>query len=490
MRKELDKLYPPLPALPDEVKALPGPGGRPYTLADFQTIAVLNSPALKQAASAVKSAEGALVQARTYANPTIAYGFQPSNNGETSGVSGIYFDQKINTAGKMALQVAAARQDFLNAELAFKRARSDLATQVRTAYFAFLVAKEAVRVNRGLSILTDEIYRYQAGLLQRGGFAASYEPASLRAQAYMARYQMKTAITSYEMAWAQLVTAVGLRQLPLSEVAGRIDVNIPYFDYDTVKSYVLNKHTDILTARNGIEKARYNLKLARVTPFSDVDFNIYVGKETSLPPYQWYAQGQIGFTLPLWDQNKGNIMSAEGAFVSAKEQPHVAELNLTTNIQNAYTLYKNNLDGLEFYRRYILPDLVRAYRGVLERRRDDPNSQFGDLVAAQQGLATGVTAYLTILGNLWSSAVTVADFLQTDDMFQLANPKAIQEIPDLAKLPCCHPGSWPANGPTAPIDCGPRVPRLPSIFNVVPRHLMSGPSPDGIVLPPAPEGKP
>ena len=51
-----------------------------------------------------------------------------------------------------------------NAELALKRARSDLSTQVRNAYFAVLVAKETVRVNKALAHFTDEVYQLQANL--------------------------------------------------------------------------------------------------------------------------------------------------------------------------------------------------------------------------------------------------------------------------------------------------------------------------------------
>ena len=437
------QLYPPLPALPADRVPLPGPDGKPYTLSMLQEIAALNSPALKQAASDVKAAEGNLIQARTYANPTLAYSWQPSNDGETAGVHGLLYDQKINTAGKMKLQIAAAQKDYDNAELALKRARSDLATSVRTAYFGLLVAKEAVRINRGLAQLTDEIYGIQVNLFQKAGSAASYEPAALRAQAYTARLALRQSLTNYDFAWKQVVTSIGLRQLPLSEVAGRIDSHIPYFDYDAVLAKVLTNHTDILTARNSIEKARYNLKRQQVTPISDVDVQFYVGKETSLPPFQWVAQGQVGITLPLWDRNKGNIINAEAGLIRAIEQPHLAELNLSNNLQNAYNTYRNSLTALEDYRRYILPDLVRAYRGVLERRDIDIiNLQFGDLVAAQQTLATSVTSYLTVLGQIWTSAVQVADFLQTDDMFELSNPQAVPVLPDLGKVapwPCCHP---------------------------------------------------
>src|SRR5262249_57170950 len=121
--------------------------------------------------------------------------------------------QVIKTGGKLKLAAAAAEMDLRNAEVALIRARSDLATQVRTAYFGLVVARETVRVTAALARFTDVIYRYQAELTA-GGFGASYEPAALRAQTYTTRLAYKQAIATYVYAWKQLVAAVGLRQLP------------------------------------------------------------------------------------------------------------------------------------------------------------------------------------------------------------------------------------------------------------------------------------
>ena len=63
-------------------------------------------------------------------------------------------------------------------------------------------------------------------------------------------------------------------------------------------------------------------------------------------------------------------------------------MNLTNTLAAAYMNYKTNLDALEYYRRYILPDQVRAYRGAYDRRQIDPNASFGDVVSAQQTLAS------------------------------------------------------------------------------------------------------
>jgi cobalt-zinc-cadmium efflux system outer membrane protein len=444
------KVYRPLDPLPEEPTPVPGPDGKPYTLADLQTLAAENSPALVQFASDVRAAEGNLLAAWAYPNPVVSYQASPSNDGSTAGVQGFFVSQTIKTGGKLKLSAAAAQRALDNAELALKRARSDLSTQVRNAYFALLVAKESVRVTRAMARLTDEIYLLEENLLE-GGFVAPYDPFAFRAQANTARLAYAQAIQTYQYSWMQLVSAVGLRQLPLTEVAGRIDAFIPYYDYDRVKAHVLRNHTDILTARNGIDAAHYNLKLAQITPWApDVALSVGVQKEFALPPQQVVPSVSVGVPLPIWDQNKGNIMAAEAALVRAKEGPHAAEMNLTTTLATAYMGYKTNLEALEYYRKYILPDLVQTFRGVEERRRFDQTLALADLSTAQQNLATGVTNYLTLLGTLWSSTVGVADLLQTDDLFQLAQPRELPPLPDLEHLPalpCRHPCASPAEGP-------------------------------------------
>jgi cobalt-zinc-cadmium efflux system outer membrane protein len=463
-QRAIKQLFPELPPLAKEPTPLPGPEGRPYTLADLHQMAAINSPELRQAANAVNAAQGNLIQAKAYPNPTVGWNVQPSNDGSTAGVQGPFIDQAIKFAGKIKLTSAAAEMDLRNAELALRRARSDLATRVRNAYYAVLVAQETVRINKALARFTDEMYRLQTGLLEVGP-TASYEPLALRAQAYAARLAYEQAIQTYVSSWRQLVAAVGQRQLPLTEVAGHIDAFIPFFDYDTVRSYALRNHTDVLIARNGLEKAQYTLKSAQIAPYPDVDINVSFLKEYALAPKQFVHTATIGFPLPIWDQNKGNIMAAESALLSATEEPHRVEQSLTTTLAGAYMGYKTNLKALEYYRLYILPDQVRAYRGVLDRRQVDPAAAFADLLAAQQTLASGVTTYLGILGTLWTSVVSVADIMQTDDLFQVGEARPVPPLPDLDKLlawPCCH-------------DCPPAAAHSPGKCVGVPVVPASGP---------------
>jgi cobalt-zinc-cadmium efflux system outer membrane protein len=462
------RIYPPLPPLPEEPVPLPGPNGRAYTLADLQRIAAENSPALRQAASDVEAARGLLIQAGTYPNPMIGYEVGPNNNNTATGTYAYFFDQVIKTGGKLTLGAASAQMGLENAVLALKRARSDLATSVRMNYYNVVVARETVRVNKALSRYTDEIYRLQADMMA-GGFAASHEPAALRSQAFLIRLGYRQAIASYVYAWKQLVAAMGLRQLPLSAVEGQVDRLIPYYDYDAVLAHVLRNHTDVLTARNTLRGSRYNLKLAQVTPVPDVEVRADVWKETTVLPLQHYLAATVSIPFPIWDKNRGNIRAAASALVRAAEGPHLVEVSLTSGLAAAYAPYKANLAAVEYYRRNILPDQVRYYRGVFERRKVDPTASFSDLVTAQQTLVADVTAYLGVLGSLWTSVVGVADFLQTDDLYQLGKPLELPPLPDLDALPawpCPQLSSPPAEAcptPTPVLHAGATTTAAPTV---------------------------
>jgi cobalt-zinc-cadmium efflux system outer membrane protein len=307
-----------------------------------------------------------------------------------------------------------------------------------------LVDLETLVVTRALVQFSDEIYRLQVALV-RAGLPASYEPTALRAQTYINRLAYKQAIASYIYDWKALVATLGLPQLPLSAIAGQVDRFIPYYDYDEVRGYVLQHHTDILTARNGVRKAQYLLKLAQVTPvFPNLDVYLSLEKDFVNPPHGTFQTLALGLPLPIWDQNKGNIIAAQGALARASEESHRVEVTLTNSLALAYESYRNNLYAMESYRRYVLPNLVRYYRGVFARRQSDlvfAQQNFGDLVFAQQNLTTNVTTYLGILGSLWSSVVSVADFLQTDDLYQLGKRRELPELPDFRQLPhwaCDH----------------------------------------------------
>jgi cobalt-zinc-cadmium efflux system outer membrane protein len=440
----INKLYPSLPPLAVDVQPIPGPNGRPLTLADLQNLAVTNSPTLRQAGADVESAKGAVIQAGAYPNPNFGYQSDNVDSGNTAGFQGIFFEQTIKTGGKLKLAQAAAIMDLQNSELAFRRVRNDLMTQVRTAYFAVLVAQEAYKVTRALARFTEEVYRVQVDQA-RGILAAPYEPLQMRVLAFQARGALLQARNRYTAAWKQLAAALGLPALPPTELAGRVDMPLPRFQYETSLARVLNRHTDVLTAENSVQKARYNLRLAQITPVPDVSLHVAIEKDFTTPPFSIAHSIQMGVPVPAWDQNRGNIIQAQGNLLRAVEEAHRVRDDLTSRLAAAFEQYENNRVLVEYYHTQILPDQVRAYRGVYERHQWQPDQvSFGDVITAQQTLASTITTYVTALGALWTSVANVADLLQTTDLFQTGLPEdkecvaAVPDLEHLPALPCTH----------------------------------------------------
>jgi cobalt-zinc-cadmium efflux system outer membrane protein len=459
----INRLFPPLPNLgPDQTPA-PGPDGLPLTLADLQRLALSNSPLIRQAAADVEAAKGAALQAGAYPNPTVGYEADTLGTGATAGYQGGFFDQLIKTGGKLKLAQAAATIDVLNAKLALHKAQNDLASQVRAGYFAVLVAQENIKVSRALARLTDEAFRIQVEQV-KGAQAAAYEPLQLRVLTFQARSALVQARNRYTAAWKQLAATLGLPALHPTELAGRVDMPIPRFLYDSALAWVLNRNTDVMTAENTVLKNRYNLRLAQITPVPDVDVRVSVMKDFSTAPFTIVNNVTVGVPLPVWDQNKGAIIQAQGNLLRAVEEGHRVRDDLTGRLAEAFERYDNNRILLEFYRDHILPDQVRAYRGAFERHQQEPDKvSFADVVVAQQTLATTISTYITTLGAQWTAVVDVANLIQTNDLFQVgleALPtECVAPIPDLEHLPalaCCHPcnplpdpslkeanGNWP-----------------------------------------------
>jgi cobalt-zinc-cadmium efflux system outer membrane protein len=439
------KFFPPQAPLGPDPRPVPGPAGRPLSLADLQKLARSSSPVLRQAASDIKSFEGAAVQAGLYPNPTV--GPSTSTLGPSGGpLFGVVFSQMIKTMGKLKLAEAAATMDLANAQIAYRRAETDLMGQVRAGYFAVLASQEAIRANRALADLTDEVYKVMVAQL-KAGEVATYEPLQIGVLAAQSRAALIQSRNSYLLAWKQLASALGLPAMPATELDGRLDQSLPRFDYEKALAHVLANHTDVLTAQYTIEKARYTLRLAEVTPVPDVTLQATVQYDATPPgPPRLITLLQGSVPVPIFDHNQGGIKQAQGQLLRAVEEPHRVRADLTARVSDAFRRMEENRVLLELYRTQILPQQVQAFRAAVKRHYggEPEKVAYTDLITAQQGIVGVVATYLTTLGNYWQAVSDVSSLLQTDNVYQLAVEVETCPLPDLGallNLPCCHPCS-------------------------------------------------
>jgi cobalt-zinc-cadmium efflux system outer membrane protein len=435
-------LFPPLPKLEPLPERLPGPFGHPLTLQELQQLALANSPLLRQAAADVESAQGAVKQAGAYPNPSFGYQSDEVGTNNTAGFQGLFFEQLIKTAGKLKVAQGAAIMNLLNAQLALRKAQTDLMTQVRGHYFALVVARQTMLWDIALAGFAEEIYRIFAENAVLG-ISTPYEPLSIRALAVQAQGTLVQSRERYLSAWKQLAATLGLPGLPLTEVAGNADMQVPRFAWEAALARMLNTHTDVLTARNSQQRARYELRMAQITPVPDVQVRVAVEKDFSMPPFGITDSVQVGVPIPIWDQNQGNIRQAQAALLRATEEEHRVRDELTTRLADAFERYEFNRRQAEYYRRQVLPDLALVYSRSLMRFQTEPQVvALVDVVTNQQLYVTALATYAATLATEWQAVTAIAGLLQIDDIFQgMEAPPDVppQDMEHLPGLPCSHP---------------------------------------------------
>ncbi len=422
-RSEIEALFAGLDVMPAVPEPVPAPGQAPLTLAQLQSIAVTRNPLIRQAVSDVEAARGNMIQAGAYPNPHVGYQSDDVGTGSTAGYQGGAIGQTIVTGGKLRLAKASADVDLHNAEIALNRARYDLATQVRSNYLSVLVARERIVVNDALTQFADRVYRVQVKRVSAGQ-AAAYEPLQLRVLAVQAQAQLIQSNQQYLAAWRKLAVTLNCPDMPPTALAGSIDGPVPLVGYDAARDQILQKHTDLVTAQNAVVRAQYQLRLAQITPICpNIDTNTVIEKDYTTPPFNTVVSLQVGVPLPIFDNNRGNIIAAEAALVRACSEYERARNDLFTNLADTFARYETNRQTAEQYHNSILVNQVRAYRGAYRRYQVDPDSDFNDVVTSQQTLASTISTYIQLLGDQWQAVADLAGLMQCDDIFAMGQAR-------------------------------------------------------------------
>jgi cobalt-zinc-cadmium efflux system outer membrane protein len=412
----IDKLFPDRPPVP---KLAAKPAG-PTTLAQVEQLALANNPVMVQASADVTSAMGTAIQAGVHPNPTFGYESDTVGSFGTRNYQGLFGTQVIKTANKLGLARAIANINLMNAQLDMRRTRISVLARIKAGYYAVLVAQQNVAISEALAWFSNEAYRIQVDKL-REGEAAPYEPVQLRTLAVQARSALVQAQNRYISAWKQLTATVGLPDLPTAELEGRADMTLQPIDYQRMLATVLNVHPDVLQARNLEAQARLQLQLQRVVPVPDINLYGTVQRDftTPLTPRSTYNV-QVGLPLPIWDTNKGNIMTAEGNLRRMAVQINRARLDLTTRTADAFERFESNRVRAQYLQDQILPDQARVYRRVYERHQQEPDAVgFSDIIVAQQNLAGSIADYIITLNAQWSALADIANLMQVEDFREI-----------------------------------------------------------------------
>lgn len=391
----------PLPAPPVAGAANPAP--RLMELADFEGLALRYNPTLAQAAAAVDMQMGVWRQAGLYPNPQLGYLRSDASQAGQSQTNGMFYTQEFVTAHK--LQRARAVESREIERLRWERAaqRQRVLNDLRTRYVELLGAQEQLAIAQHLVQLAEQGTEAVARQ-QRNQVASRPDLLQARIQLSQLRMVLDDARARHLAAWRQLAIIVGVPNLAVSAVGGRLEEPVPEYDLDSSLQKLYAESPQLRVAEVEVQHARAEIERERAQPVPNVTLQTVAEYDRT----QRYTTVTTlaALPVPVFNRNQGNI---EHAYADLREsQAEVARVRLVLRdlLVESLRHYSNARYRVEQYHQHVLPSAQENLELVEAGAREGQFNLF-QLLTARQTYAHAHLGYVEALTELQKSTVEI-----------------------------------------------------------------------------------
>ena len=332
----------PLVQAEDAHELIPGPpgaqpAGEGLTLEELESLAVANNPAVAEMHARIDALRGRWVQAGLPFNPVAQYQADEIGSDDAQGLHSLGVSQTVVTAGKLQLRQAVIAAEIRRAEANLAADRLRIATDVRTAFTAALVAQRRLElVEQLLEIAVDSVESVDQ-MLQAA--EVSRVPL-LQAQTELQQTELalQTAEAALTGARRQLASVAGVPALPPKPLVGDLEEELPEVPYDDAINQLLAASPEMADRAAAVERARRSLRLACAQVVPNVTAQVGVGYDTGANDP--FTGVQISLPLPVVDRNQGNIRRARAEISAAALAHRRTELSLANRLARALQEYQ------------------------------------------------------------------------------------------------------------------------------------------------------
>lgn len=406
---------------PAEETALPPPKqAGALSLEDVQGMALQQNPTLVQAAMHIRISRGEAIQAGLYPNPTVGYvADQIGAAGKAGELQGAFIEQEIVTAGKLQLSRAKYLQGITQAEAHFEAQQYRVLSSVRKAFYRTLATKRQVSVRQDLLALAEDALKTTRGLLNVG---QANRPDLLMAevQVYRIRAELRAAERKNEGHWQELVAYVGMPQMPVTELDGKLEINeAEILDRDAVLSNLLSRSPQLRAAWAEIERDRIAVQRERAEPIPNLNVRAETGYNFETD--NAVAGLTLGIKLPLYNRNQGSILQARAELARAEAEIVRIDLSLRRRFGEAFGDYAAALAQAQSLQNEALPksrEAYEAYSDAFKNRR----AAWPQVLVAQREFIQLSDEYLEILTELREAEADINGLFLGDGLDQPIPP--------------------------------------------------------------------
>jgi outer membrane protein, heavy metal efflux system len=402
----------PVPDLLEAAKTVPA-----RSLDEFEALALKNNPTLKQAEAIARVSAGLERQAGLWPNPSVGYqGEQIRGGSFGGGEQGGFVQQTIPLGGKLGLRRNVFEQQKKSDEIGVQEQQVSVRGAVQLQFYTALTRLRVVEVQRSLMGLASDAAT-TVHQLANVGQADAPDVLQAEVEAEQAKLEFVKAQRDYIQSYTELAAIAGELQTPIALLTGDLD-HPPAIDTDRYLDDLLQNAPTVKRAQQ--EAVRADAELARNKREAIPDLTVRAGVQQNLellepPMHEVGVQSfaTAGIQIPIFNRNQGNVQAAKAKVERANEEVARIRLQLVQAAQPLLQRYLISRVEEERYRTQLIPRAERAYELYLGKYRHMA-AAYPEVIVSQRTLFQLEDSYARILGELWTTAVQLRNYLLAD----------------------------------------------------------------------------
>jgi outer membrane protein, heavy metal efflux system len=348
-----------------------------FSLNEADVLFLKNNYDLLAARYQINEADAAVIQSKIWDNPNFNFeqGAYSKSTGKwfdfsRSGESAASLQQLIYLAGKRNKRISLEKINSMISRYQFYDLIRTLRYELHTSFFELYFRQQSLSVyDRELKALKTLVDAYSAEY--RKGNVSFKELARLQALQFNLENEKIDVLKDLNEKQSDLILLTGdSLARPVKPV-----VNISAFDAidpvsfslsQLVDSALINRY-DLKIADAQIQSEKTNLLLQKAMRIPDMTIGARYDKAGSY--IHDYNAVSVGFDLPLWNRNQGNIKISENKIEENKVIKEQKELEVKNEITRAYTqfietdkLYKSSIQKFDSKYENLFDGLTEAYK--------------------------------------------------------------------------------------------------------------------------------
>ncbi|MGD0754049.1 MAG: TolC family protein [Bacteroidales bacterium] len=347
------------------------------SLQDAETFFLKNNFDLLAAKYQIAEADAAVIQAKLWDNPNLnfeqgAYNsntkkwFDISESGETA----VILQQLIYLAGKRDKRINIEKINSQIANYQFYDLMRALRYELRTSFFEFYFLEKSLSVyDRELAALKSLVDAYT--IEYKKGNIPFKELARLQSLQFNLENEKIDVLKNLTERQSNIILLTGdtlSRPIkPVLNISAFDSINPESLSLGQLLDWGLSNRYDLKISEAKIQSEQMNLSLQKAMRIPDMTLGARYDKAGSY--VHNYNSLSLGFDLPLWNRNQGNIKIAENKIEESKTLKNQKELEVKNDINKAYVqlletdkLYKLSLQKFDSNYDNLFDGITSAYQ--------------------------------------------------------------------------------------------------------------------------------